>query len=89
MPCLRLTTGKVKPTSKLKEKVEKHTFVSLQRSGLENQVSSTTTSGVLGLPLKATAATEDVTTTLLTDEAFEHEPSTFSVPFNAGSISSA
>lgn len=32
---------------------------------------------------------EDVNTTLFTDEAFATEFRTFSVPFNAGSISSA
>ena len=66
-----------------------HTCSPLQKSGSVNQVSSTTTSGVLGFLLYATAAIEDVTTTLFTDEAFAHEPRTLSVPFTAGSINSA
>lgn len=37
----------------------------------------------------ATAAMEDVTTTLLTEEVFAQEPRTLRVPFRAGSISSA
>ena len=65
------------------------TLFSLQRSGSENQVSSTTTSGVRGLPLYKTAATEDVKTTLLTLGALAHDPKTLSVPFNAGSTNSA
>lgn len=64
------------------------TLFCLHTSGSENQLSSTTTSGVRGLPLYATAAIEDVNTTLLIDGAFAHDPRTFSVPFNAGSINS-
>ena len=66
-----------------------HTFDSLQKSGSVNQVSSTTTSGVRGLPLYATAAIEDVKTTRLIDGDFAHELRTLSVPFTAGSSSSA
>lgn len=66
-----------------------HTFDSLQKAGSENQVSSTTTSGVRGFPLNATAVIEDVMTTLLTDCTFAHELRTLSVPFTAGSIISA
>ena len=66
-----------------------HTCPCLQSSGSENQVSSTTTSGVLGLPLYATATIEDVKTTRLTDGAFAHELRTLSDPFTAGSSSSA
>lgn len=66
-----------------------HTFDSLQKSGSVNQVSSTTTSGVRGFPLYATAAIEDVKTTRLIDGDFAHELRTLSVPFTAGSSSSA
>ena len=66
-----------------------HTFNSLQISWFENQVSSTTTSGVRGFPLYTTAAIEDVTTTLFTVGVFAHELRTLSVPFRAGSINSA
>lgn len=54
----------------------------------ENQVSSTTTSGVRGLPLNITAAIEEVITTLLMEETFAHDLSTLSVPLTAGSRSS-
>lgn len=66
-----------------------HTFASLQTSGSENQVSSTTTSGVRAFLLYETAAIEDVTTTRLTDGNFAHELRTLSVPFTAGSSNSA
>jgi hypothetical protein len=66
-----------------------HTFASLQSSGSENQVSSTTTSGVRDFLLNETAAIEDVKTTRLTDGDFAHELRTLSVPFTAGSSSSA
>ena len=66
-----------------------HTFASLQSSGSENQVSSTTTSGVRDFLLNKTAAIEDVKTTRLTDGDFAHELRTLSVPFTAGSSSSA
>lgn len=67
----------------------KLTCAFLQKSGSDHQVSSTTTSGVRGLPLAKTAAMEDVKTTLLMDGVLAHDPSTLSVPFNAGSIKSA
>ena len=66
-----------------------HTFASLQSSGSENQVSSTTTSGVRDFLLYETAAIEDVKTMRLTDGDFAHELRTLSVPFTAGSSSSA
>lgn len=66
-----------------------HTFDSLQKSGLENQVSSTTTCGVRGLPLYATAAIEEVKTTRFRDGDFTHDLRTLRVPFTAGSINSA
>ena len=66
-----------------------HTFDSLQIFGSENQVSSTTTSRVRGFPVNETAASEDVRTTRLTDVDFAHELRTLSVPFTAGSRSSA
>ena len=59
-----------------------------QYCGLENQVSSTTTSGSRGWPVNRTAAVEDVKTTLLTEESLLHALRTFSVPFTAGSITS-
>lgn len=65
------------------------TFVSSQNAGFENQVSSITTSGVRGLPLFITEAIEDVITTRLTDGTFVHDLRTLSVPFIAGSRSSA
>ena len=66
-----------------------HTFASLQSSGSENQVSSTTTSRVRDFLLYETAAIEDVKTTCLTDGDFAHELRTLSVPFTAGSSISA
>lgn len=60
-----------------------------QKEGSENQLSSTTTSGPRGLPLKIIAAMEEVTTTLLREGTFAQEPRTLRVPFTAGSISSA
>ena len=66
-----------------------HTFNSLQKFGSVDQVSSTTTSGVIGFPLYTTAAAEDVRITRLTDVNFAHELRTLSVPFTAGSRSSA
>ena len=65
-----------------------HNFACLQTSALENHVSSTTTSGASGLPLYATAATDDVTTTLLTG-VLTQELKTLSVPFTVGLINSA
>ena len=64
------------------------TFDSLQKSGSENHVSSTTTSGVLGFLLYATAAIEDVKTTRLTDGDLAHDLRILRVPLTAGSISS-
>lgn len=49
------------------------TFVSLQKSASENQLSSTTTSGFNGEPLYISAATDEVKTTLLIDGTLEHE----------------
>lgn len=72
-----------------REIVSAHTFACLQTSALENHVSSTTTSGVRGLPLYTTAAMDDVTTTLLTEGVLMQELKTLSVPFTAGSINSA
>lgn len=60
-----------------------------QNCGLENQVSSTTTSAARGTPVNRTAAVEDVNTTLVTEATLLHEFRTFSVPFIAGSSSSA
>lgn len=65
-----------------------HTFDDRQKSGSENQVSSTTVAGVRGFPLKATAAIEDVKTTRLTEEVFAQELRTLRVPFTAGSSNS-
>lgn len=56
---------------------------------MENQVSSMTASGLLGLPLFDTAAIDDVITTLFTVAALEHDLRTFNVPLTAGSINSA
>lgn len=61
----------------------------MHSSESENHVSSTTTSGVRGLPLYATAAMDEVTTTLLTDAVLAQDPKTLRVPLTAGSISSA
>lgn len=60
----------------------------MQNSGLENQVSSTKTSGARVIPVNRTAAIEDVRTTLLTVSALLQAFRTFSVPFTAGSITS-
>lgn len=65
------------------------TFDSRQKSGSEYQLSSTTTSGLKGLPLYNTAAIEDVRTTLFIDGTFAQELRTLSVPFTAGSSNSA
>jgi len=62
---------------------------SLQTSGSENHVSSSTVSGVFGLPFNATADTEEVKTTRFTDGDFAHDLRTLRVPFTAGSINSA
>lgn len=67
----------------------KQTFARSQNSAAENHVSSTITLGVRGLPLKLTAATDDVTTTLLMEGNLTQEPKTLRVPFTAGSINSA
>jgi len=61
---------------------------SLQKSGSENHVSSTTVSGVFGLPVNATAEIEEVKTTRFTDDDFAHDLRTLRVPFTAGSINS-
>ena len=66
-----------------------HTFASLQTSGSENQVLSTTRLGVRAFLSFKTAAIEDVTTIRLTDGNFAHELRTLSVPFTAGSSNSA
>ena len=66
-----------------------HTFDFSQKAGSENQVSSTVTSGVRGFPLNETAAIEDVKMTLLIDGTLAHDLRTLSVPFNAGSTTSA
>jgi len=63
-----------------------HTSFSLKKSGSENQVSSTTTSGVRGLPLYKTAATEEVKITCFTDGDLAHDLTTLRVPLIAGSI---
>lgn len=65
------------------------TFDFSQTATSENQDSSTTTSGARGFPLNATAAMEDVITTLLIDGTLAHDLRTLRVPFKAGSISSA
>lgn len=66
-----------------------YTFDFSQKSGSENHVSSIITSGARGFPLNATAAMDDVMTTLLIQGTLVHDLRTLSVPFNAGSISSA
>ena len=66
-----------------------HTFDCSKRSGFENQLSSTSTSGVRDFPLNTTVAIDDVTTTLLTDGTFAHDLRILIVPLNAGSINSA
>ena len=65
------------------------TLVCLHKSGSENQLSSTTTSGVRGFALYATAAIDDVKTTRCTEGALEHDFRTLRVPFTAGSSNSA
>ena len=60
-----------------------------QKTGSENQLSSTSTSGAKGFPLNATEVIDDVTTTLLKDGTFAQDLKTFIVPFSAGSISCA
>uniref|UniRef100_A0A7C9AQF5 Uncharacterized protein n=1 Tax=Opuntia streptacantha TaxID=393608 RepID=A0A7C9AQF5_OPUST len=62
---------------------------SSQCSGLENQHSSTITLGVRGCPVNRTADIEDVKITLLTDALLLQAPRTLSVPFTAGSSTSA
>ena len=49
------------------------TFDFSQRAAFENQVSSINTSGARGFPLNATAAIEDVITTLLIDGSLAHD----------------
>jgi hypothetical protein len=66
-----------------------HTLLFTQKSGTENHVSSTTTSGLSALPLKLTETIDDVNTTLFTDEALAQDLRTLSVPLTAGSINSA
>ena len=73
----------------MKEKYSARTSLSLQKLGSENQVSSTTTSGVRGFPLTTTAAVDDVKTTRLTEGDFAHDLRTLSVPITAGSSTSA
>ena len=65
-----------------------YTCDSLQKSGSENHVSSTTTSGVRGFPLYATAAIEEVKTTRFSTGEFTHDFRTLRVPFTAGSNNS-
>lgn len=72
----------------LKKEYGKCTLCSSQYDGSENQLSSTTTPSFISR-LYATVAIEDVKTTLLIDETLAQERSTFSVPFTAGSNSSA
>jgi len=60
----------------------------LKMFGSENHVSSTTTSGVRGLPLYKMAATEEVKTTRFTDVDFAQDLTTLRVPLRAGSINS-
>jgi len=66
-----------------------HTPFLSQYSGSENQVSSTTTSGFLGLSLKETETIEEVTMTRLSVGDFTHDFRTLIVPFTAGSTNSA
>lgn len=66
----------------------KFTLYSSQVTGSENQVSSTTTSGVRDLLLRITEAIEDVMITLLMVATFAHDLSRLTVPFTAGSINS-
>lgn len=73
----------------IKEVARLPTFDSLQKNGSENQVSSTRTPGLSIFWLYATAAIDDVRTTLLTDGNLAHDLNTLIVPFTAGSISSA
>ena len=60
-----------------------------QTCGTENQVSSTTVSGVRGVPVSRTAPIEDVKTTRFMLGNLAQDDSTFSVPFIAGSNISA
>jgi len=60
-----------------------------QKSGSENQVSSTRSPDVRGFAIYETVAIEDVTTTLLIEETLAHDRKTLRVPFRAGSINSA
>jgi hypothetical protein len=64
------------------------TFLSHKKSGFENHVSSTTTSGVRGFPLYIADAIEEVKTTRFTDGDFAHDLRTLRVPFTVGSIKS-
>ena len=73
-------------SSRPKNNVQLFNFT--QTAGSENQVSSTTTSRVNVFLVKATAAIEDITTTLLIDGTFARDLRTLRVPFTAGSISS-
>ena len=66
-----------------------HTFDDSQKTGSENHVSSTTTADVIGFPVAITVAMEDVKTTFFKEGDFVHDLKTLSVPFKAGSISSA
>nr|GMC82330.1 hypothetical protein EUGRSUZ_G03337 [Ipomoea batatas] len=65
------------------------TLVSSTYSLSENQVSSTTSSGLMGFCLYSTEAVDDVRTALFTEGVLTHDPRTFSVPFTAGSTNSA
>lgn len=68
---------------------QERTLVSSQKTGSENQVSSTTTSWLVGFRLYRTAAVDDVNTTRLTDATLLHDVRTLTVPVTAGSITSA
>jgi len=60
----------------------------VQKFGSEKQLSSTKSFGPKVGSRKRTAAMDDVTMTLLTDETLAQVLRTLSVPFTAGSISS-
>lgn len=64
------------------------TFLSMQTFGSEKQLSSTESLGPKGGTGNKTAAMDDVTMTLLTDDTLVQVSRTLSVPFTAGSISS-
>uniref|UniRef100_A0A2P2J9K3 Uncharacterized protein MANES_S060300 n=2 Tax=Rhizophora mucronata TaxID=61149 RepID=A0A2P2J9K3_RHIMU len=66
-----------------------HNFFDSQYEGSEYQVSSTTTSGVSGVPLKAMATIDNIKITRLIEVTFAQDLRTFSVPSIAGLINSA